>query len=579
MAWGFINVSAGTIISSTINNYTPNVSALGSFTWSGRDSNIANAGTDIKSIATSTETLYTTNRFGVSLITSGNGILVKLYLDNTSISNITITGNYGVDNAWLTFVINDETEQANCLYTWYDSRDSASRAYQTRSAYNNASQQATFSHNLYLALKSAIIPEYTWQSVPAISGKNGILSLSTLVDINDGEAVDTTDATKVVLQLESNVRTLVDAVPLGSLSASGGGASGSNPQYGGQTITGKSGTQLTGYAFGQGATPGGGGGLYGGYGAEEDVSPAGAGSGYIGNPLLSNKKMYGYGVAKNTSESAYTISKSNHSIAAIEKKPKAGNGYARITYLRPLDNPTPPVWDGHFFNADFSTDGRDSVRYDSSRTCSFTIDSSAMEERSALQGQMFDCFEDIPVWTLSNGVLDIGNNEAAILGWLYDYANIDNKIIPPTSTFYIDMEVYCYQADTIELGFFTPINHGDIVDRKVFLFGINSGLVPYVETEDAGGVTSDYQIGSTALSFNNNEWHAVRCKIEMVNSYISKITVYLDGSEVTYKEFNSSTEPLSFVCINNNATYAEWFCRLRAFSCKIRKLSVGQDIS
>ena len=179
---------------------------------------------------------------------------------------------------------------------------------------------------------------YQWSSVPAISGKNGILSLSTLNDINDGDPIETTDATKFTLTSASNVKTLVDAVPLGSIPASGGGAAGSNPQYGGQAITGKSGTQSTGYAFGQGAAPGGGGGLYGGYGAEEGVSPAGAGSGYIGNTLLTNKKMYGYGVAKNTSESTYTISKSNHSIAAIEKKPKAGNGYARITYLRPLED-------------------------------------------------------------------------------------------------------------------------------------------------------------------------------------------------------------------------------------------------
>lgn len=210
MAWDFINVSAGIILPSTINNYTPNVSALGSFTWSGRTSNISNAGTDIKAIATSSETLYTTNMFGISLIISGNGVLIKLYYDNTAITSTSITGNYGVDNAWLTFVFNDETEQANCLYTWYDSRDSASRAYQTRSVLNNASQQATISHSLYLALKSAIIPEYTWSSVPAISGKNGKYTLTKILNINDGEPVDNiTNKGNLDFSKKTKVNTLV----------------------------------------------------------------------------------------------------------------------------------------------------------------------------------------------------------------------------------------------------------------------------------------------------------------------------------------------------------------------------------
>lgn len=52
-------------------------------------------------------------------------------------------------------------------------------------------------------------PQYTWQSVPSISGKNGILSLSTLNDINDGEEVITDDTSKFNLTNESNTLTLV----------------------------------------------------------------------------------------------------------------------------------------------------------------------------------------------------------------------------------------------------------------------------------------------------------------------------------------------------------------------------------
>ena len=210
-----------------------------------------------------------------------------------------------------------------------------------------------------------------------------------------------------------------------------------------------------------------------------------------------------------------------------------------------------------------------------------------MEPRTALQGQMFDCMYDEPTWTLSNGVLDTGENDNAYLGWLYDYANINNRIIPTTCTFYIDMEVNFYTLDNIELGFFTPVTYEDrygslhTVDREVFMFGFYpTGTPPYIEIEEINEVAERhiYNIGNTVLSMSYNEWHTVRFKVELINGLISKITIYIDGSEVTYQEFNTSTEPIPFVCLNSN-TYAEWFCRLYINRCKIRKLYIGQDIS
>lgn len=54
---------------------------------------------------------------------------------------------------------------------------------------------------------------YVWQSVPAISGKNGILlPMSTLNDINDGNEVTTSDTSKFNLNDRSNIKSLVDAV-------------------------------------------------------------------------------------------------------------------------------------------------------------------------------------------------------------------------------------------------------------------------------------------------------------------------------------------------------------------------------
>lgn len=432
---------------------------------------------------------------------------------------------------------------------------------------------------------------YAWSSVPAISGKNGILRLSTLVDINDGNPVETTDTTKFTLTSASNIKTLVDAVPLGSIPASGGGASGGNPQYGGQTITGKSGTQESGYAFGQGGASGGGGGFYGGYGAEDDVSPAGAGSGYIGNPLLSNKKMYGYGVSKVTTEDAYTVSKTDHSSAAIEKRPKAGNGHARITYLRPSEHPA-PVWDGHFFNADFSSDGRDSVRYDSSRTVVFPLDNSDMEPHTAIQGTMFEGFNDTE-WSISNGILDTGNAEydGKNFIWLYDYEHIDNKILPRSCTFYIDMDFWIYDDDyrSMHLSFHSPYTYYDVyghlnlIEYMTFGLSFSDYYTPHITTQildsTGEGYNLDYDIGSSPLPITYQTWHNLKAKVEILSSRVSKITLYFDNVEFASKEFDAATEQVPFVCINDNDTRPAWFCMLSGGGFKTRKVFVGRSVT
>ena len=59
----------------------------------------------------------------------------------------------------------------------------------------------------------------------------------------------------------------------------------------------------------------------------------GAGSGYIGNSLLSNKKMVGFNVPTSSAEGTKTESVNVYSVNPEENKPKAGNGFARIKYL------------------------------------------------------------------------------------------------------------------------------------------------------------------------------------------------------------------------------------------------------
>lgn len=60
----------------------------------------------------------------------------------------------------------------------------------------------------------------------------------------------------------------------------------------------------------------------------------GAGSGYIGNSLVSNKKMVGYNVPTSSAEGTKTESVNDVSASAVSGKPKSGNGFARIRFLR-----------------------------------------------------------------------------------------------------------------------------------------------------------------------------------------------------------------------------------------------------
>mgnify|MGYP004485036201 CR=1 FL=1 len=120
--------------------------------------------------------------------------------------------------------------------------------------------------------------------------------------------------------------------------------------YRSETLYSQSATQLDGYKFGQGGdgsdsygTPGGGGGggYYGGFGGyienkndySIDAIPGAGGSGYIGNPLLTNKVMYCYNCEESSEESTKTISTTCSEETPTSYCAKKGNGYARITLV------------------------------------------------------------------------------------------------------------------------------------------------------------------------------------------------------------------------------------------------------
>ncbi len=62
---------------------------------------------------------------------------------------------------------------------------------------------------------------------------------------------------------------------------------------------------------------------------------AGGGSGYIGNPLMTDKKMVCYNCQTSTDINSYTISNTCAKSTATENCAKTGAGYARITFISP----------------------------------------------------------------------------------------------------------------------------------------------------------------------------------------------------------------------------------------------------
>ena len=112
----------------------------------------------------------------------------------------------------------------------------------------------------------------------------------------------------------------------------GGTQIGSGPEGYGQA------SRLGSFGYGGGHRgSGGGAGFFGGNGSWNCGSPAGGGSGYIGNPNLTSKTMYCYNCQESTEETSETHIKTrsttNVSETPTSSYAKIGSGYARISYI------------------------------------------------------------------------------------------------------------------------------------------------------------------------------------------------------------------------------------------------------
>lgn len=219
-------------------------------------------------------------------------------------------------------------------------------------AYQTIAVRAWGNHDMYLGFVADNVTGDCWvlwgdrqdsyNSVYAYYYEN--LTLATILvgsqfyTSNGGGATHIAKVTGQLKDLSSNLSDI--------LMVSGGGGGGllsGDTDYSGKEAGGISGSgdnsadQSTGNAFGQGESgtnvSGGGSGLYGGYKGTSSKS-GGAGSGYIGNSLLSNKKMVGYNVPTSSAEGTKTESVNDVSASPVSGKPKSGNGFARIKFLR-----------------------------------------------------------------------------------------------------------------------------------------------------------------------------------------------------------------------------------------------------
>lgn len=176
----------------------------------------------------------------------------------------------------------------------------------------------------------------------------------------------------------------------------------------------------------------------------------GAGSGYIGNSLLSNKKMVGYNVPTSSAESTKTESVNEASENPVSGKPKIGNGFARIKFLRAVtdfvlidsyNNYHSPIVD---LSDTGWKDGNQTTRwqylqdgtfesFDDSQAQTKCVFNTKMKKGSAINLCIECTTENVYAYPdFGFGLMSTmptewgypsGGNRGTVLKWLYDFAN------------------------------------------------------------------------------------------------------------------------------------------------------------
>ena len=142
-------------------------------------------------------------------LTFNSQCYLEVRLNNTYKTTILLKyANFGTAlvSSWL--ALNDETNQV-CINGMYCGDNYGSQTYLVTTGYIFNANDSEIVKSI---LDNSAPITYQWQSVPSISGKNGILTLSTLNDINDGEAITTSDTTKFNRSANANVGNVISEI-------------------------------------------------------------------------------------------------------------------------------------------------------------------------------------------------------------------------------------------------------------------------------------------------------------------------------------------------------------------------------
>lgn len=136
--------------------------------------------------------------------TSERRMYYKIYLENVLkfSTDFAWNGNMTLD---IGFGVDDVTEEAYPYHFWRESGNVYLPGWTTTLAQRK---------ELYPYIIEAINPTvYTWSSVPAVSGKNGILSLTEILNINDGNAVnDVALSGNISLSSSSRISAIISGI-------------------------------------------------------------------------------------------------------------------------------------------------------------------------------------------------------------------------------------------------------------------------------------------------------------------------------------------------------------------------------
>lgn len=121
------------------------------------------------------------------------------------------------------FTAIDEETQKGCIFINFCQDENASAVQQANSIDTTGTKSGGdypyslttrgVNNLMYRLIKADVAITYTWSSVPAISGKNGTLSLTQILNINDGEPVeDITNKGNLDFSKKTKVNTLVNSV-------------------------------------------------------------------------------------------------------------------------------------------------------------------------------------------------------------------------------------------------------------------------------------------------------------------------------------------------------------------------------